>query len=135
MTDFTVKKLPYDLSSNAEPALAGEYLKTIKLGGLVDTQFPVRSGVANSDILKRYLGLLCMGKNDFDSIEGFRDNAFFLRALGLRAVPSSPTLRQRLDSKASDQFGPSGQINQAVVGQHINGKPIEFGALPRGEVR
>lgn len=132
MTDFIIKKLPYDLSSNAGLALVGKYLKTIKLGALVDAQFPVRSGVVNSDILKSYLGLLCLGKNDFDAIEGFRGDAFFLRALGLRAVPSSPTLRQRLDSQASDWFGLSEQINQAVLGQRVNGKPIEFGALPCG---
>ena len=132
MTDFIIKKLPYNLSSNAGLALVGKYLKSIKLGALVDAQFPVRSGVANSDILKSYLALLCLGKNDFDAIEGFRGDAFFLRALGLRAVPSSPTLRQRLDSQARDWFGLSEQINRAVLGQRINGKPIEFGALPCG---
>lgn len=132
MTDFIIKKLPYDLSSNAGLALVGKYLKAIKLSALVDAQFPVRSGVANSDILKSYLGLLCLGKNDFDAIEGFRGDDFFVRSLGLRAVPSSPTLRQRLDSQASDWFALSTQINQAVLGQRVNGQPIEFGALPCG---
>ncbi len=64
MTDFIIKKLPYDLSSHAGLALVGKYLKRIKLNSLVDPAFPVRSGVANSDILKSYLGLLCLGKND-----------------------------------------------------------------------
>ena len=132
MTDFIIKKLPYDLSSNAGLALVGKYLKTIKFNALVDPLFAVRSGVANSDILKSYLGLLCLGKNDFDAIEGFRGDDFFMRALGLRAVPSSPTLRQRLDSQASDWFGLSEQINQALLSLRVNGKPIEFGALPCG---
>jgi hypothetical protein len=35
---------------------------------LVDSAFPEHSGVANSDILKIYLGLLCQGKNDFVAI-------------------------------------------------------------------
>ena len=60
--------------------------------------FPVRSGIANSCIVKSYLGLLCLGKNDFDAIESFRGNAFFMRALRLQAVPPDPTLRQRLDT-------------------------------------
>ena len=50
MTDFIIKKLPYDPSFNAGLALVGKYLKTIKLGALVDSKFPVRSGAANSDI-------------------------------------------------------------------------------------
>lgn len=46
------------------------------------------------------MGLLCQGKSDFDAIERFRQDRFFRDALGLRAVPSSPTLRQRMDALA-----------------------------------
>ncbi|MEN9395907.1 MAG: hypothetical protein RLZ81_437 [Pseudomonadota bacterium] len=132
MTDFIIKKLSYDRSSNAGLALVGKYLRTGKLSTLVDAQFAVRSGVTNSDILKSYLALLGLGKNDFYAIKDFRGDAFYMRALGLRAVPSSPTLCQRLDSQASDWFGLSERINQAVLSQHVNCKPIEFGALPCG---
>jgi hypothetical protein len=102
MTDFVIKKLPYDLSSHAGLALIGKYLKRININSMIDPAFPVRCGVANSAILKSYLGLLCLGKNDFDAVENFgktpspRGNAFFMRALGLSCVPSSPTMRQRL---------------------------------------
>jgi len=46
------------------------------------------------------LGLLCQGKSDFEAIERYRKDRFFAQSLGLRAVPASPTLRQRLDEKA-----------------------------------
>lgn len=98
MTEFIIEKLPSDLSSNGGLALMWKYLKSIKLSALVDAQFPVCSGAANSDILKSCLCFLGLGKNDFDAIEGFRGDAVFLRVLGLRAVPSSLTLRQRLTS-------------------------------------
>jgi len=65
MTDFIIKKLPYDLSSHAGLALIGKYLKRININSMIDPVFPVRSGVANSSILKSYLALLCLGKNDF----------------------------------------------------------------------
>lgn len=74
--DRLIKKPPYELSSHAGLALVGKYLKHINVNALIDPAFAVRSGVTNSDILKSYLGL--------------------------RAVPSSPTLRQRLDTHASD---------------------------------
>ena len=74
----------------------------------------MRSGVANSDILKSYLGLLCLGKNDFDGIENFRGNAFFIRALGLSAVPLSPTLRQ-LWGQAGLPLYNSGVIHRLAV--------------------
>ena len=51
MTDFIIKKLPYDLSSHAGLAFVGKYLKRININSLIDSAFPVRSGVANSDIL------------------------------------------------------------------------------------
>ena len=66
---------PYDLSNQASLALIGKYLKRININRLVDPTFSVRSGIANSDILKIYLGLLCLGKNDFDAIEGQRKTA------------------------------------------------------------
>ena len=129
MTDFLIKRLPYDLSSHAGLAFIGKYLKRINTNAVIDPAFPVRSGIANSDIVKSYLGLLCLGKNDFDAIENFRGNAFFMRA---QAVPSSPTLRQRLDTHAGDWFELAARINQALLGSRIEGRAIDFGALPCG---
>ena len=132
MTDFIIKKLPYDLSSHAGLAFIGKYLKRVNVNALIDPLFPVRSGVANSEIIKSYLALLCMGKSDFDAIESFRSNAFFKRALGLAAVPSSPTLRQRMDTNAASWFDLAPTMNQMLLGSRINGQAIDFGALPCG---
>jgi hypothetical protein len=63
------------LSNQAGLALIGKYLKRINLNALVDPAFLVRAGIANSDILKSYLSLLCLGKNDFDAIEAHREPA------------------------------------------------------------
>ena len=132
MTEFLIKKLPYNLSSHAGLAFIDKYLKSIKLNSVLDRPFPVRSGVANSDILKSYLGLLCLGKNDFDAIEAFRGDDFFIRALGLKAVPSSPTLRQRLDAHSSGWFNLVSHLNQKLLSSRINGKNIDFGILDSG---
>lgn len=132
MTDFIIKKLPYDLSSHAGLAFVGKYLNKIKLDSLVDAAFPVRSGHANSDIVKSYLALLCLGKNDFEAIENFRSDSFFMRALGLECVASSATLRQRLDTHAPLWFELVAQLNQKLLSSRINGKPIDFGALECG---
>ncbi len=56
--------------------------------------------ILNGDVTTSYVGLLCQGKNDFDHIEPFRDDLFFYRALDIQTVPSSSTLRQRLDQIA-----------------------------------
>lgn len=77
MTDFLIKKQPYDVSSHVGLAFIGKYLRRINVNALIDPKFPVSSGIANSEVLKSYLALLCLGTSDFDAIEGFLDNAFF----------------------------------------------------------
>jgi hypothetical protein len=132
MTDFIIKKLPYDLSSSAGLALIGQYLKRINLNALVDPAFPVRSGIANSDIVRSYLGLLCQGKSDFEAVEALRASPFALRALGLAQAPSSATLRQRLDAQGSAWFALIDQVNERLLGLRLQGRPIDFGLLATG---
>lgn len=54
--------------------------------------------ISHGDMAKAMIGLICVGKPDFDAIEPFRDDPLFATSLGLDVVPASPTLRQRLDS-------------------------------------
>jgi len=131
-TEFIIKKLPYNLTSVAGLALVGKYFQRINLPALVDTEFPLRSGVANSDILKSYLALLCQGKNAFDAVEALRGDEFARRSLGLGAVPSAPTLRQRMDACAPSWFELAACINKQLLGLRISGAPIAFGLLPCG---
>ena len=62
--------------------------------------------IADIDILRSYLGLLCLGKSDFQAITGMRDDDFFQQALGIGRVPSTERLRQRLDEAAADGLIP-----------------------------
>ncbi|MBE0502345.1 MAG: IS1380 family transposase, partial [Desulfuromonadales bacterium] len=60
-----------------------------------------KRGIATSDVLRSYVGLLCQGKSDFAAIRPFfEDDEFFRHLLGLTKVPSPETLRQRLDEFA-----------------------------------
>jgi len=61
---------------------------------------PLRHGIAHSDIVKTYLGLLCLGKSDFEAAENHRQDAYFQAALDIGQVPSIARLRQRLDEHA-----------------------------------
>ena len=133
MTDFIIKKLPYDLTSNAGLVLVGQYIKRLGIQARVDRQFPVGvGGINNSDILKPYLGLLVQGKNDFDAIEAFCGDGFFTRCLDVGTVPSCSTLRQRMDTYAAAWFELVQAFNEALLSaQYANG-PVDFGALPCG---
>jgi hypothetical protein len=56
--------------------------------------------ISHGDNVLSMIGLLCMGKSDFEAINAFEaeSDEFFRMALGLGRVPSEPTLRQRLDA-------------------------------------
>jgi len=55
--------------------------------------------IKNGDILLTYIGMLCMGKPDFEAIHEMADDLdFYKMALGItRSIPSEATLRQRMD--------------------------------------
>ena len=61
---------------------------------------PRKNAISHADVVSSYLGLLCLGKSDFTAIETYRQDPFFRQALGLKQVPSEPTLRQRLKARA-----------------------------------
>ena len=52
----------------------------------------------NSGVLVSHIGLLCMGRANYEDIELFRHDEIFRITLGLKTVPSSSTLRQRPDA-------------------------------------
>jgi|SRR5208283_4100006 len=63
--------------------------------------FPVSAGgIGLDDILRSYVGLLTMGKSDFEAVTDCRDDDHFIQSLGIARVPSAETLRQRLDEVA-----------------------------------
>ncbi|WP_029918107.1 IS1380 family transposase [Pelobacter seleniigenes] len=88
-------------TSNSGLALTGVALNRFTtLTSRVDKAAPKR-GIATSDVVRSYLGLLCQGKSDFAAIRPFfEDDEFFRCSLGLTKVPSPETLRQRLDQFA-----------------------------------
>ncbi len=53
--------------------------------------------ISTADALLTMTGLLCLAKPDFDGVEQFREDDYFQEMLGLKAVPSEATLRQRMD--------------------------------------
>jgi len=72
------------------------------VGAVIDPRLPVSQGMRTSDVVKSMVGLLSLGKSDFEAIEPFRSDRFFKEARGLSKVPGSVWIRQRLDAKAAE---------------------------------
>jgi Transposase DDE domain group 1 len=129
MRPIQVTQLRYDLTPTAGLALVGHHLKTIApVLTQIDAALPVRNGVASADIVRSYLGLLVQGKSDFDAIENVRGDKFFKGALGIGLLPSSPTLRQRMDAHA----GALAAYVPAMIERLLERSAPEYGVLPCG---
>jgi hypothetical protein len=129
MRPIQVKQLDYELTPTAGLALVGHFLKTLTPAlADVDAALPVRTGVATSDIVRSYLGLLVQGKSDFDAIENLRGDKFFKQALGIGLLPSSPTLRQRMDAHA---LSLAAQV-QPMIERLLTRHAPDYGVLPCG---
>ena len=129
MTPFVVKQLAYDLTPVAGLALVGHHLRRLApVFKRIDAAVPVRMGVSTSDIVRSYLGLLVQGKSDFDAIENVRRDAFYKQSLGIGLLPSSPTLRQRMDASAARLFDHVPELIETLLGA----SGAEIGLLPCG---
>lgn len=67
--------------------------------------------IPDTAILRTVCGLISMGKTCFDHIRQFIGNTFFSKALGIDAMPSEATLRQRFESMSTDR-----QVHEALPG-------------------
>ena len=90
------------LTSYSGLALVGHCCEAAQVEAVIDSKLPVSQGLRTSDVAKAMIGLLSLGKSDFEAIEPFRTDRFFKEALGLSKVPSSAWMRQRLDAKAAE---------------------------------
>ena len=129
MRPLIVKQLKYDLTPVAGLALVGHHLKRLTpVFKRIDKALPVRTGVETSDIVRSYVGLLVQGKSDFDAMENFRGDTFFKQSLGIGLLPSSVTLRQRLDAQAGDLF----DFVPALIESLLSSARPDYGVLPCG---
>lgn len=101
MTKFILEDSDDTLSTHSGLGLIGLLLSKTKLSKRI-SKLKIPGGkatpsISNGDVITSYIGILCQSKNDFDYIQPFREDPFFYRALNVQVVPSSATLRQRLD--------------------------------------
>lgn len=96
---FKIELTDEVIASNSGIAMAGfmlgspEFTEILKPISKTDTDKDYK----NIDILKSYLGLLSLGKVNYEDIDQFRNDPFFKSAIGLAQLPSKETLRQRIN--------------------------------------
>ncbi len=94
--------------------------------------FPVSSGgIGMDDIVRSYVGLLSIGQSDFEAVTNRREDDFFRQALGIGRIPSTETLRQRLDEAAPDLLGLADACSVEFLKRaRVTITPLETGHVP-----
>ena len=108
---ITIKHEMEKLASHSGLINIGALLDAINFQNRLETingVHCVNPRISHADIMSSMIALISIGKPDYDAIEIFREKqAFFTKAIGIQACPSSPTLRQRIDligQKADSQI-------------------------------
>lgn len=131
MREFIFEQSRSNLTSHAGLSLVGRLIrKHTMLRQSLDSRRTLRLGISHSDVVTGYLGLLTLGKNDFEAIAAFRDDPFFAKALGMAKVPSVATLRLRFDEQAGE-FESS--VRKANV-EFLSNTKVKLEALSCGHV-
>ena len=103
-TKFIITETDEFLTSHSGLAMIGALTHESGLAHGIRSALPSKKAgaVGSDDSLISMIGLLSLAKPDFTAIEQFRDDDYFQMALGLKSVPSEPTLRQRIDEIADN---------------------------------
>ncbi len=117
MIIYQLSQSSENLTSHAGLALLGAALSRTELGQkLNEFELPKAKqepDISHSDVIYSYIGVLGLGQSDYEAIEPFRaDEWGFKVPLNLKGVPSSATLRQRLDQLA--QMPDEGVLHQLL---------------------
>lgn len=147
MKEFDIEYTSDNLQSNSGLIFTGHifqqpYFKALLKAAGCSDEAP-ENCYSDLDILFSGLGLLSLGHSDFEDIDQYRHDAFFPKALGLSAVPSKETLRQRMDKlarrKRTKLFSALQQANVQLLAQQkatfspVTGSlfvPLDFDVTP-----
>lgn len=131
MKRFKIEQSDMEITGQSGLALIGQAIKRhTHLKSHVDNSVARRHGITHSDVLKSYLGLLCVGKNDFEAINSIDSDFFFQSALDVDEIPSEATLRQRMDRYAT-KFLP---IVKKASWDFLKNSQPEFKPLSTGHI-
>ena len=101
MKRFKIEQSDADIISHSGLALIGQAIKRYtNLTREIDIRVPLRHGIKHSDVLKSYLAMVSIGKNDFEAINTIESDNYFMSAMDISAIPCEATLRQRMDRNA-----------------------------------
>lgn len=123
---FHLDKGSDSLHSTGGISLIGQVLKHCKIEHIFRDNSLKGFQFQDHDILKSLIGILAQGREKFTDITPFRTNKVFMKSLGLKAVPSEESLRQRLEMMVESHGDLLRQSNLELL------KKVDFEIIKKG---
>ncbi len=131
MRRFIIEECDSNITPHSGLALVGAAInRHTQLVPQLDGMIPLRHGISHSDLIKSYLGLLSIGKNDFEAAQAMIDDDFFKASLDIDSAPTADRLRQRMDERAEDYLP---LVEQASI-DFLSSTQATITPLPMGHV-
>lgn len=125
---FDLDKGSDSLHSTGGICLIGQVLSFSQIDRSFRDSFLKGFRFQDHDILKSLIGLLAQGREKFTDISQFRDDQVFMKSLGLKAVPSEESLRQRLEIMPETHGDLLRESNVKLL------KGIDFGTIEKAGI-
>jgi hypothetical protein len=121
MKDFKILLTDDVLVSNSGLVIASRILNDTIVFSRINRVSKIKKNIgviSDYDIIKVFIALIILGKPDYDSVEQYRNDKYFKKVLQLKHVPSSPTLRQRLETFSDEMWEELQWINAELLKQN-----------------
>jgi hypothetical protein len=129
MADFEIELTDKAIINHIGLAFIAKFLNNSRVFSQINliSRFKKNSGVISDyDVVKTVIALITLGKTSFDDVEMYRQDRFFKKALKLKTVPSSVTIRQRLETYESDMWSVLRQINVDFIFEYFRDEAVEI---------
>ncbi len=129
MAEFKIELTDNVIINHAGLAFISKFLNDTSIFSKINrvSKFKKNTGfISDYDVVKTIITLIALGKTSFDDVEMYRGDKYFRKVLNLKTVPSSVTIRQRLETYESDMWTVLRQINIEFLQEYFADEAVEI---------
>ena len=129
MADFKIVLTDNVIINHAGLAFIAKFLNDTRIFCQINlvSHFKKSSGfLSDYDVVKTIIALIILGKTSYEDVEIYRDDKYFKKVLNLKTVPSSVTIRQRLETYDSEMWKVLRRINVELLFDYFEDETIEI---------
>jgi hypothetical protein len=129
MAEFKIEPTDNVIINHAGLTYIAKFLNNTMVFAQINqiSHFKKNSGfISDYDVVKTVIALITLGKTSFEDVEDYRGDKFFKKVLNLKTVPSSVTIRQRIETYDSGMWSVLRQINTDFLYNYFQEEAVEI---------